>query len=454
MADQIRDLDRQQRPYEEEVAEDEERYQVEVAAHREASRALATATQRFPDVVPAFLDWFSAHFRVMSGPVFDQLLEAWVRDDRALFEDNCENLSVFAFPTRQPPSTRARGRICGVSYDNWSAVLARDQRSQSPAVPTLPTLTSQSGAAPYQGSPGPTSTMILVTGASSGAADASVSTKSGSSMNPGTTGTESADASSSLGSTSGLRGEPQGRFRPQGLRASTPPSKRPSPNTSTQLTKKDRRSDPDAAGPLGASLPPRAIRRMPPWSRGALGTNGENWTVPSGRFGRTDREVEALMGPLLGIAGSLFRVVQAYGVQLLCFLCYPHSYWPEFIREGVWPVVPFLSRSKPLAPPFMSVLSWLHGRTLRAKLLKRFAPGNPAVSTREAISSAIGWMIQEAISARDAGNVGGVIRSSWARIRIPQSVLSGHVAPLGIPTLAVNPVVLDDSSEGSRADVD
>ncbi|RQM29164.1 hypothetical protein B5M09_010817 [Aphanomyces astaci] len=236
MADQIRDLDRQQRPYEEEVAEDEERYQVEVAAHREASRALATATQRFPDVVPAFLDWFSAHFRVMSGPVFDQLLEAWVRDDRALFEDNCENLSVFAFPTRQPPSTRARGRICGVSYDNWSAVLARDQRSQSPAVPTLPTLTSQSGAAPYQGSPGPTSTMILVTGASSGAADASVSTKSGSSMNPGTT---------------------------------------------------------------------------------------------------ADREVEALMGPLLGIAGSLFRVVQAYGVQLLCFLCYPHSYWPEFLREGV-----------------------------------------------------------------------------------------------------------------------
>ncbi|ETV67261.1 hypothetical protein H257_16500 [Aphanomyces astaci] len=191
MADQVRELDRQQRSHEEEVAEVEERYRVEVAGHREASRALATATQRFPDVVPAFWDWVSAHFRVTSGPVFDRLLEAWVRDDPALFEDNCENLSIFAFPTRQPPSTRARGRILGVSYDNWSAVLARDQRSHSLAVPTLPTPTSLSGPASYQGSPGPTRTMTLVP------------TKSGSSMTPGTTGTVSADAASSLSSTSG-----------------------------------------------------------------------------------------------------------------------------------------------------------------------------------------------------------------------------------------------------------
>ncbi|RHY97905.1 hypothetical protein DYB31_013530 [Aphanomyces astaci] len=170
-------LDRQQRSHEEEVAEVEERCRVEVAGHREVSRALATATQRFPDVVPAFWDWVSAHFRVTSGPVFDRLLEAWVRDDPAIFEDNCENLSIFAFPTRQPPSTRARGRILGVSYDNWSAVLARDQRSHSLAVPTLPTPTSPSGPASYQGSPGPTRTMTLVP------------TKSGSSMTPGTTGT-------------------------------------------------------------------------------------------------------------------------------------------------------------------------------------------------------------------------------------------------------------------------
>ncbi|RHY96085.1 hypothetical protein DYB31_008119, partial [Aphanomyces astaci] len=121
MADQVRELDRQQRSHEEEVAEFEERYRVEVAGHREASRALATTTQRFPDVFPAFWDWVSAHFRVTSGPVYDRLLEAWVRDDPALFEDNCENLSVFAFPTRQTPL----------------------------AVPILPTPTSHSGAVSY-----------------------------------------------------------------------------------------------------------------------------------------------------------------------------------------------------------------------------------------------------------------------------------------------------------------
>ncbi|RQM26141.1 hypothetical protein B5M09_010869 [Aphanomyces astaci] len=215
--------------------------------------------------------------------------------------------------------------------------------------------------------------------------------------------------------------------------------------------------------------------------------------------GAAEREIEALMGPLLGIDGSLFRVVQAYGVQLLRFLCYPHSYWPEFLQERVslrnlitlhggqavadyvqtqgpewWPVVSFLGRSKPFAPSFMSVLSWLHGRTLRAKLL------NPAVCTRAANSSAFGWMIQEAISARDAGNVGGVypfivgshshppVGSEWARgLRPPQGLTPGspdpplpvRQAPLGIPTStapasAANPVVLDDSSEGSRTDAD
>ncbi|RLN99569.1 hypothetical protein DYB28_011498 [Aphanomyces astaci] len=461
MADQVRELDRQQRSHEEEVAQFEERYRVEVAGHREASRALATATPRFPDVVPAFWDWVSAHFRVTSGPVFDRLLEAWVRDDPALFEDNCENLSVFAFPTRQTPSTRARGRIRGVSYANWSAVLARDQRSQSLAVPTLSTPTSQSGTVSYQGSPGPTRTMTLVMGASSGAADALVLNKIGVVHDPGTTGTESADAASSLSSTSGASegaSEAVQTTRTSGMaspgpgstsssvptnlpaaQVSTPSSKRPSPGTSTQLTKKARRSTPDAAGSLGASLPPpvdsaytavvarspserysttlvsfvplswhqlpewreldRALRSF--WQKYAHSIWNRSFMTSSGA---AEREVEALMGPLLGIAGSLFRVVQAYGVQLLRFLCYPHSYWPEFLREGVslrnlitlhggqavadyvqtqgpewWPVVPFLGRSKPFAPPFMSVLSWSHGRTLRAKLLNRFSPGNPAV---------------------------------------------------------------------------
>ncbi|RHY70046.1 hypothetical protein DYB38_011195 [Aphanomyces astaci] len=535
MVDQVRELDRQQRSHEEEVAEVEERYRVEVAGHREASRALATATQRFPDVVPAFWDWVSAHFRVTSGPVFDRLLEAWVWDDPALFEDNCENLSIFAFPTRQPPSTRARGRILGVSYDNWSAVLARDQRSHSLAVPTLPTPTSPFSTTSYQGSPGPTRTMTLVTFRGRGFEPQ---------LNVGGFGGSLRGGPDHKGLWYGLPWPrkhleqcPNKSSSPQ---MSTPSSKRPSTGASAQLTKKVRRSDPDAAGPLGASLPPAvdsayaAVVARSPWERYSttqVSFVPLSWhQLPEWReldqalrsfwqkyahsiwnrsfmtsSGAAEREIEALMGPLLGIAGSLFRVVQAYGVQLLRFLCYPHSYWPEFLREGVslrnlitlhggqavadyvqtqgpewWPVVPFLGRSKPFAPPFMSVLSWLHGRTLRAKRLNRFSPGNPAVCTRAAISSAIGWMIQEAISARDAGNVGGVypfivgshshppVGSQWARgLRPPQGPTPGspdpplpvRQAPLGIPTSpapasAANPVVLDDSSEGSRTDAD
>ncbi|RHY64379.1 hypothetical protein DYB34_011719, partial [Aphanomyces astaci] len=484
MVDQVRELDRQQRSHEEEVAEVEERYRVEVAGHREASRALATATQRFPDVVPAFWDRVSAHFRVTSGPVFDRLLEAWVWDDPALFEDNCENLSIFAFPTRQPPSTRARGRILGVSYDNWSVVLARDQRSHSLAVPTLPTPTSPFSTTSYQGSPGPTRTMTLVTGASSEAADALVSTKSGSSMTPRTTGS--------------LRGGPDHKGLWYGLpwprkhleqcpnkssspQMSTPSSKRPSTGASAQLTKKVRRSDPDCGTPRCLLTTrewrelDRALRSF--WQKYAHSIWNRSFMTSSGA---AEREVVALMRPLLGIVGSLSRVVQAYGVQQLRFLCYPHSYWPEFLQEGVslrnlitlhggqavadyvqtqgpewWPVVPFLGRSKPFAPPFMSVLSWLHGRTLRAKLLNRFSPGNSEVCNRAAISSAIGWMIQEAISARDAGNVGGVypfivgshshppVGSQWARgLRPPQGLTPGspdpplpvRQTPLGIPT--------------------
>ncbi|RLO08171.1 hypothetical protein DYB28_005848 [Aphanomyces astaci] len=328
MADQVRELDRQQRSHEEEVAEFEERYRVEVAGHREASRALATTTQRFPDVFPAFWDWVSAHFRVTSGPVFDRLLEAWVRDDPALFEDNCENLSVFAFPTRQTPSTRARGRIRGVSYDNWSAVLARGQRSQSLAVPILPTPTSHSGAVSYPGSPGPTRTMTLVTGASSGAADALVSTKSGSSMTPGTTGTESADAASSLSSTSGASEGASGAVQTTrtsgmaspgpGSTSSSVPTNLPAAQVSTPSSK---RPSPELD---------RALRSF--WQKYAHSIWNRSFMTSSGA---AEREVVALMRPLLGIAGSLFRVVQAYGVQLLRFLCYPHSYWPEFLRDGV-----------------------------------------------------------------------------------------------------------------------
>ncbi|RHZ00382.1 hypothetical protein DYB35_013648, partial [Aphanomyces astaci] len=101
-------------------------------------------------------------------------------------------------------------------------------------------------------------------------------------------------------------------------------------------------------------------------------------------------EVESAMGPLVSIIGCLYRIIRRHGTDLLRFLCYPHSYWLDFLRDGVslkmmssvqgaravqeylssqgsefWPEVPFTSRTEPFDPPFMATLAFLKGRSLR-----------------------------------------------------------------------------------------
>ncbi|RQM29876.1 hypothetical protein B5M09_013543 [Aphanomyces astaci] len=192
--------------------------------------------------------------------------------------------------------------------------------------------------------------MILVTGASSGAADASVSRKSGSSTTPGTTGLRVRP----LLGPEDLEQCPNKSSRCPGVDSAFETSL---PGTSMQLTKKARRSDPDAVEPLGASLQPpvdsayAAVVARSPWERYSttlVSFVPLSWHPRKGELdrairsfcekyahsiwnrsfmtssGAAERVVEALMGSLLG---SLFRVVLAYGVQLLRFLCYPHSYW-------------------------------------------------------------------------------------------------------------------------------
>ncbi|RHZ16407.1 hypothetical protein DYB37_011537 [Aphanomyces astaci] len=324
MADQVRELDRQQRSHEEEVAEVEERYRVEVAGHREASRALAIATQRFADVVPAFWDWVSVHFRVTSGPVFDRLLEAWPGcsdpsdPDLAIRSDAIPGVSR-AYPHDDfGHGSVVLGRRCfglnkiGVVHD------PRDYRYGIRGCGFEPQLNvggfggSLRGGPDHKdfgyGLPWPRSTSISV---------------------------------------------PTNHPAAQ---VSTPSSKRPSPGTSTQLTKMARRSDPDAAGPLGASLSrsvdsayasvvarslwerysttlvsfvPLSWHQLPEW-RELDRTLRSFWQKYAPfvyvivRRGRT--RGRGSHRTLLGIAGSLFCVVQAYGVQLLRFMCYPHSY--------------------------------------------------------------------------------------------------------------------------------
>ncbi|RHY65032.1 hypothetical protein DYB30_004523 [Aphanomyces astaci] len=343
MADQVRELDRQQRSHEEEVAEVEERYRVEVAGHREASKALAIATQRFADVVPAFWDWVSVHFRVTSGPVFDRLLEAWVRDDPALFEDNCENLSVTepGCPNPSDPDLALRsGVIPGVSraypHDDFGhGCVVRGRRCFG-----LNKIGVVHDPRDYRyGIRGCGFEPQLNVGGFGGSLGGGPDHKD---FGYGLSWPRSTSISVPTNHPA--------------AQVSTPSSKRPSPGTSTQLTKMARRSDPDAAGPLGASLSrsvdsayasvvarslwerysttlvsfvPLSWHQLPEW-RELDRTLRSFWQKYAPfvyvivRRGRT--RGRGSHRTLLGIAGSLFCVVQAYGVQLLRFMFYPHSY--------------------------------------------------------------------------------------------------------------------------------
>ncbi|ETV65606.1 hypothetical protein H257_17715 [Aphanomyces astaci] len=279
MADQVRELDRQQRSHEEEVAK---------------------VKKAIPGRRPRLLGRVNSHFRVTSGPMFDRLLEAWVRDDPALFEVNCENLSAFAFPTRQPPSTRApESAGC---------------QSGCPD-PSDPDLAIRSGVIPVVSRANPHDDFghrCVVRGRRCFGLY-----KIGVVHDP-------------RDYRYGIRGRGFDPHLPA-AQVSTPSSKRPSPGTSTQLTKKARRSDPDAAGPLGASLPPpvdsayASVVARSPWER--YSTTLVSFVPLSWHQLPEWRELDRVLRSFWQkIAGTLFRVVQAYGVQLLRFLCYPHSY--------------------------------------------------------------------------------------------------------------------------------
>ncbi|RLN99389.1 hypothetical protein DYB28_012689 [Aphanomyces astaci] len=187
-------------------------------------------------------------------------------------------------------------------------------------------------------------------------------------------------------------------------------------------------------------------------------------------------EVEAAMGPLVGIIGCLYRIIRRHGADLLRFLCYPHSYWPDFLRDGVslkmmasaqgaravqeylssqgsefWPEVPSTSRTEPFNPPFMATLAFLKGRSLREFWLKKFDPLNPANCSRERVTRVLAWLYAQAEECRRAGVYQGRFPfvvgdrshppegSQWARGMPRPAGISptGHVPPLphttGVP---------------------
>ncbi|ETV67864.1 hypothetical protein H257_15988 [Aphanomyces astaci] len=173
--------------------------------------------------------------------------------------------------------------------------------------------------------------------------------------------------------------------------------------------------------------PETLMRPIWPWrhrSRGNRTTEDfwENHALAhwNRRFMRGSAEVnakvEAAMGPLVGIIGCMYSIVRRQGTDLLRFFCYPHSFWPDFLRGGFslkmmasvqgaravqeylssqgsefWPEVPSTSRTEPFDPPFMATLAFLKGRSLKKFWLKKFDPLNPA-----RVSKVLAWLYAQA----------------------------------------------------------
>ncbi|RHZ30524.1 hypothetical protein DYB26_010230 [Aphanomyces astaci] len=213
-------------------------------------------------------------------------------------------------------------------------------------------------------------------------------------------------------------------------------------------------------------------RRLPLWAelQEQLEDFWENLALAhwNRRFMRGSAEVEAAMGPLVGIIGCLYRIIRRHGTDLFRFLCYPHSYWPDFLRDGVslkmmasvqgaravqeylssqgsefWPEVPSTSRTEPFDPPFMATLAFLKGRSLKEFWLKKFDPLNQANCSRERVSRVLlAWLYAQAEECRRAGVYQGrfpfVVSdrshppegSQWAR---------GMPRPAGIPPTGHTP---------------
>ncbi|RHY99158.1 hypothetical protein DYB31_014871, partial [Aphanomyces astaci] len=177
-------------------------------------------------------------------------------------------------------------------------------------------------------------------------------------------------------------------------------------------------------------------------------------------------EVEAAMGPLVGIIECLYRMISAPRDRLVALPLLPPfglaglpSRRGLFEDDGLgaravqeylssqdsefWPEVPSTSRTEPFDPPFMATLAFLKGRSLREFWLKKFDPLTPANCSRERVSRVLAWLYAQAEECRRAGVYQGRFPfvmgdrshhrpegSQWAR---------GMPRPAGIPPTGHTP---------------
>ncbi|RLO01330.1 hypothetical protein DYB28_015901, partial [Aphanomyces astaci] len=278
----------------------EEKLQAFQESERTSARALLHANEHFQDAVPSFWDWVAQHLQVSGAAGVAPLIEAWTSSDPDHFKSCNESVGIFPAKAARGLTEPLLGRVRGPTFSAWV----------NTALPVMRDALKESSTP------------------SSGVPEVDV--------------VEAPPGSGAKGST--LPGQ-------AGAKAPVPPS----PSRPAKRSAPGGRPDVDATYMAVASSKPweqykaqesfihSSWRRLPLWAelQEQLENFWENHALAhwNRRFMRgsaeVNAEVEAAMGPLVGIIGCLYRIIRRHGTDLLSFLCYPHSYWPGFLRDGV-----------------------------------------------------------------------------------------------------------------------
>ncbi|RHZ42938.1 hypothetical protein DYB26_013953 [Aphanomyces astaci] len=396
----------------------EEKLQAFQESERTSARALLHANEHFQDAVPSFWDWVAQHLQVSGAAGVAPLIEAWTSSDPDHFKSCNESVGIFPAKAARGLTEPLLGRVRGPTFSAWV----------NTALPVMRDALKESST-PSSGVP-EADADVVEPPPGSGAKSSTL---------PGPAVAKAPVPSSP--SRPAKRSAPGGRTGKR--KVSRVHAAVPLPSADPNLFR-----DVDETYLAVASSKPweqykaqesfihSSWRRLPLWAelQGQLEDFWENHALAhwNRRFMRgsaeVNAEVEAAMGPLVGIIGCLYRIIRRHWTDLLRFLCYPHSYWPDFLRDGVslkmmasvqgaravqeylssqgsefWPEVPSTSRTEPFDPPFMATLAFLKGRSLREFWLKKFDPLNPANCSRERVSRVLTWLYAQAEECRRAG---------------------------------------------------
>ncbi|ETV64554.1 hypothetical protein H257_18573 [Aphanomyces astaci] len=391
----------------------------------EANESASRVSSCVKDAVPMFWDWVASNFRLKNESRVDQLLAAWVADDRDIFAEHMDTVAILWETASSPPRAAPfLNRVVGKDIRSWS-------------VPTQP----------------------------SGASETSPSL-----VNPVTMAQSTARAKRSFDGDISIKSK---KSRPSSSDQVIPPEPNTLPPDVVLAYEALADQKPWERYQSQESFVPVAFRVDPVWASlhqalvefWAVHARAvwNRWYLPCSSKS-ADNDVDALLSPMTSLAGCLYRVLKAHGPELMHFLSYPHAFWPVYLQQAItlkklvlnrgeecvleylrssahkwWPDVPSVSKTKPWSSPPQATLSFLKTRVLKTHHLSKFDPSDPNAWTLQAVRNALQWMIDVA----DGFQASSHSKSQFPFVHGPNCQPAegsqwahGLTLPLGVPSSA------------------